>query len=307
MNLSLEYKLEVRDALLERRKNFGGTDAQFAKIYGLSGAIFSRLNKGEIEKIISDSQFLSIGRELDINLRKEKWNVVRTKVYENIEQSIKFCQEFSSSMILVDDCGIGKTYSAKNIVKTLKNAFYVDCSQAKSKQQFIKLLAKTLGIDPKGKYVDVKANLKYYLIQLQKPVIILDEAGDLEYTAFLEQKELWNATDGFCGWYMMGADGLKAKIEKGINSKKVGFAEIFSRFSDEYIKLTPNGVDDKIAFRNELLTQVATANAKDRSNVPELVKKCMKKEATLRHLDTLIKIEPSIKQQLFNKIPHLIY
>ena len=295
MNLSLEYKLEVRDALLERRKNFGGTDAQFAKIYGLSGAIFSRLNKGEIEKIISDSQFLSIGRELDINLRKEKWNVVRTKVYENIEQSIKFCQEFSSSMILVDDCGIGKTYSAKNIVKTLKNAFYVDCSQAKSKQQFIKLLAKTVGIDSKGKYVDVKANLKYYLIQLQKPVIILDEAGGLEYTAFLEQKELWNATDGFCGWYMMGADGLKAKIEKGINSKKVGFAEIFSRFSDEYIKLTPNGVDDKIAFRNELLTQVATANAKDRSNVPELVKKCMKKEATLRHLDTLIKIEPSIK------------
>lgn len=295
MNLSLEYKLEVRDALLDRRKNFGGTDAQFAKIYGLSGAIFSRLNKGEIEKIISDSQFLSIGRELDINLRKEKWNVVRTKVYENIEQSIKFCQEFSSSMILVDDCGIGKTYSAKNIVKTLKNAFYVDCSQAKSKQQFIKLLAKTVGIDPKGKYVDVKANLKYYLIQLQKPVIILDEAGDLEYTAFLEQKELWNATDGFCGWYMMGADGLKAKIEKGINSKKVGFAEIFSRFSDEYIKLTPNGVDDKIAFRNELLTQVATANTKDKAIVPELVKKCMKKEATLRHLDTLIKIEPSIK------------
>lgn len=290
MEITNQYKKEVRAALIERRNNFGGTDAQFAKIYGLSGAIYSRLKTGEIERIISDSQWLNIGRELDINLRKTKWKIVRTKVYENIEASIQFCQNFSTSVILVDECGIGKTFSAKNIVKTLKNAFYVDCSQAKSKQQFIKLLAKTIGLDPKGKYVDVKATLKYYLIQLQKPVIILDEAGDLEYTAFLELKEIWNATDGFCGFYMMGADGLKSKIEKGINNKKVGFAEIFSRFSDEYIKLTPTGIDNKTAFKNELLTQVANANVSDKSKVPELVKRCMKKEATLRHLDTLIKI-----------------
>ena len=290
MEITNQYKKEVRAALIERRNNFGGTDAQFAKIYGLSGAIYSRLKTGEIERIISDSQWLNIGRELDINMRDNKWKVVRTKVYENIEASIQFCQNFSSSVILVDECGIGKTFSAKNIVKTLKNAFYVDCSQAKSKQQFIKLLAKTIGLDPKGKYVDVKATLKYYLIQLQKPVIILDEAGDLEYTAFLELKEIWNATDGFCGFYMMGADGLKSKIEKGINNKKVGFAEIFSRFSDEYIKLTPTGIDNTIACKNELLTQVANANVSDKSKVPELVKRCMKKEATLRHLDTLIKI-----------------
>lgn len=290
MEITNQYKQEVRAALIERRQNFGGSDAQFAKIYGLSGAIYSRLKSGEIEKIISDSQWLNIGRELDINLRKTKWKIVRTKVYENIEASIQFCQNFSTSVILVDECGIGKTFSAKNIVKTLKNAFYVDCSQAKSKQQFIKLLAKTIGLDPKGKYVDVKATLKYYLIQLQNPVIILDEAGDLEYTAFLELKEIWNATDGFCGFYMMGADGLKSKIEKGINNKKVGFAEIFSRFSDEYIKLTPTGIDNKTAFKNELLTQVANANVSDKSKVPELVKRCMKKEATLRHLDTLIKI-----------------
>ncbi|MEG0760777.1 ATP-binding protein [Chryseobacterium sp.] len=290
MNLTYEYKTEVRTALLGRRDNFGGTDSAFAKIYGLSGAIYSRLKAGEIEKIISDSQWLQMGRELEVQTRKSTWKVVKTKVYENIEGSIQFCQHYSASMILVDDCGIGKTFSAKNVVKGLKNAFYVDCSQAKSKQQFIKLLAKTLGIDPKGKYIDVKANLKYYLGQLDHPVIILDEAGDLEYTAFLELKELWNATDGFCGWFMMGADGLRSKIEKGINSKKVGFAEIFSRFSDEYIKLTPVGVADKKAFRQELLQQVASANHTGTVPVETLVKKCLDKETTLRHLDTLLKI-----------------
>jgi len=290
MHLTIEYKEQVKKALFERRPNYGGTDSQFAKIYGLSSSIYSRLKSGEIERIISDSQWLQIGRELEINTRRSNWKVVRTKVYENIEGSINFCQQFSRSMVLADDCGIGKTFSAKHIVKTLKNAFYVDCSQAKSKQQFIKLLAKTLGIDTKGKYVDIKANVKYYLNQLDHPVIILDEAGDLEYTAFLEVKELWNAVDGYCGWYMMGADGLKAKIEKGINSKKVGFAEIFSRFSDEYIRLTPIGVDDKKAFRQELLQQVAKANHTGSTPVEKLVKQCLNKETTLRHLETLIKI-----------------
>lgn len=288
--ITSEYKNSVRTALLDRRPNFGGTNAQFAKIYGISGAIYSRLQNGETERIISDSQWIQIGRELEVNARKSNWKVVRTKVYTEIEDSIKFCQIHSNSMVLVDDCGIGKTFSAKNIVKTLTNAFYIDCSQAKSKQQFVKLLAKTIGLDNKGKYIDVKSNLKYYLNQLERPVIILDEAGDLEYTAFLELKEFWNATDGFCGWFMMGADGLKAKIEKGINSKKVGFAEIFSRFSDEYIKLTPISIDKKKAFRQELLHQVAKANHTGTIPVENLVKQCLDKNTTLRHLDTLIKI-----------------
>ena len=290
MKISTDYKKQVAQALFDNRDNFGGNDGQYAKKYGISASIYSRLNKGEIEKLLSDSQWLQIGREFEINSRKASWKVVRTKVYNEIEDSIKFCQNLSKSMVLVDDCGIGKTFSAKHIVKTLKNAFYFDCSQAKSKQQFIKLIAKTLGIDSKGKYVDVKADLKYYLTLLDHPVIILDEAGDLEYTALLEIKEIWNASDGYCGWYMMGADGLKAKMEKGINNKKVGFAEIFSRFSDEYIRLTPSGIDDKKAFRHELLTQVATANHTGDAPVGKLVKQCMDKGATLRHLDTLIKI-----------------
>ncbi len=43
------------------------------------------------------------------------------------------------------------------------------------------------------------------------PLVVLDEAGDLQYEAFLELKALWNATEMCCGWYMMGADGLRRR------------------------------------------------------------------------------------------------
>lgn len=290
MELAQSYKIRVRRELLSRRELYGGTDGQFAKIYGLSAAVYSRLQKGELEKIISESQWLQIGRELDINPKEIDWKTVRTKVYDNIEGAILFCQAYNRSMILVDDCGIGKTYCAKNIARTTRNVFYIDCSQCKNSRQFTKYLAKSLGIDTKGKFLDIKENVKYYLNQLDNPVVILDEAGDLEYSAFKDIKEYWNATDKRVGWFMMGADGLRALMDRAINNKKVGFAEIFSRFSDEYVRFTPNGVEDRKAFRQELLTQVATANNTGKTPIETLVKQCMNKEATLRHLETLIKL-----------------
>lgn len=290
MNLPYNYKERVKTELFKRRNLFGGTDGQYAKRFGLSAAIYSRLKHGEMEGIISDSQWLQVGRELDINLIKDSWKVVRTKVYENLEGSLLFCQAYHTSMVLIDDCGIGKTFCAKHIAKIYPNIFYIDCSQAKNKQAFIKLFAKTLGIDHKGSYQTIKDNVKYYLNQMHKIVIVLDECGDLEYPAFMELKELWNATPGRVGWYMMGADGLKKKIIQGITNEKVGYAEIFSRFADEFVRFTPKAPEDKKNFRYELLTLVAKANHNGKISTDSLVKQCMNKDATLRHLETLIKM-----------------
>jgi hypothetical protein len=290
MNLTNEFKAKVRVAILEKRENYGGSDADFSKSLGINNAVFSRLKSGEIEKILSDTTWITLGRELQVKVFEDNWKVARTLVYTEIESNLNFCKEFSRSMTLVDDCGIGKTFCTKHIIKKMKNTFYIDCSQAKSKQLFIRLLAKTIGIDNQGKYYDVLANLKYYITTLEKPLIILDEAGDLDYTAILELKGIWNGTDGVCAWYMMGADGLRAKIERGINGKKVGFAEIFSRFSDEFIKLVPNGKADRHAFYTDLIGTVAAANLKDQKKVKPLINKCLSKETTLRYLETLIKI-----------------
>ena len=214
MKLAIEFKQKVRDAIFTDRENYGGNDGDYAKKLNIKPSILSRLKKGELEKIISDTQWLLIANELGVKLKDDNWKIARTVVYSNIEDNLNVCKEAGLSMILVDDCGIGKTLCAKQITKNMKNAFYIDCSQAKTKQSFIRLLAKTLGVDNTGKYIDVKTAIKTYLIYLDKPLIVLDEAGDLDYNAFLELKELWNAVPRECGWYMMGADGLRAKIDR---------------------------------------------------------------------------------------------
>jgi DNA transposition AAA+ family ATPase len=285
------FREKVREAVLSARQNYGGTDGDFAKTIGISGSIYSRLKKGEHQGLLSDTQWINVGRILDVQMNESKWKVARTTVYEQIEDSVKFCQDAKKSMILVDDCGIGKTFCVRHVIKSLKNAFYVDCSQAKTKQQFIRLLAKTIGVDYTGRYVDVKANLKYFLNLIENPFIALDEAGDLDYGAFLELKELWNATSGSCGWFMIGADGLRAKIRRGINNEKVGYREIFSRFSDEFITIVPAGKDDKNNFYRQLFEDVALVNSANKENIATMVKKAIQKEASLRYLETLIKMQ----------------
>lgn len=273
--ITSEFKEKTVAALLAVRDNFDGSDTAFSRQYGINGSVYNRIKNGERDGLIKDAGWLNLGRELGVTMNERKWNTARTDVFTVIEEDINFCKEFSKGKICVDDCGIGKTYTAKYLVKSLKNCFYIDASQAKTKQQFVRLMARTIGVDDKGRYFEVKANIKYYIKMLPKPVIIIDEAGDLDYSAFLELKELWNATEGACGWYMMGADGLRSKIERGISGKKVGYKELFSRYSEKYTTVVPPDRQERLAFYRKLITDVLSVNMADSTNLNKIVMRCL--------------------------------
>lgn len=276
ISLTPEFKQKVAAALLAQRPNFDGTDQQFATQYGINGSVFSQIKNGrDLAGLLREAQWLSLGRMLDVALTERKWKMARTDVFTMIEEDVTFCQAHSKSLMFVDDCGIGKTYAAKYLARTLKNCFYVDGTQAKTKQQFVRLIARTVGADDKGRFVDVKANLKYVLRILPNPVVIIDEAGAPDYDALMEIMEFWNATEGACGWYLLGADGLRAKIERGIAGKKAGFAELFSRFNERYNSIVPTERSEKIGFYKKLITDVLSVNMKEKAAIPAIVKRCL--------------------------------
>lgn len=242
-------KQKIVDTLKERRTMFGGSDNQFAKSLQLNPAIYNRLKRGETEGVLSEGKWISIARNLRVQTGDAiEWKTAATPVFLSITSQLEFCQQNSSLAVLSDDAGIGKTYAAEQYARTHRNVVYVDCSQVKSKQQLVRHIARLLGVDYNGKYADVYEDLVYYLRMQTTPLIILDEAGDLNYQAFLELKSLQNRLNGYCGWYMMGADGLKAKINAGITGKKVGYAEIFDRYGGRFQRIVPEGVQERNDF-----------------------------------------------------------
>ena len=273
--LSIDFKAKVAASLIAVIKERSTIDHAFYKFYGISSANCLKLRLGRLDNLLQDNEWLRLARKLNVNQVERQWNLARTDVFNTIEEDILFCKKYGKAKLCVDECGIGKTFAAKYLSKTLPNCFYVDASQGKSIILFTRVLAQAIGLDSGGKWYDVKEDIKCYLKMIPNPIVIIDEAGDLSQHTLQEIKELWNATEGFCAWYLMGADGLKYIIDKGIKLRKPGFKEIFSRFSERYTTTVPIDKTEKLLFYRKLITDVLTANMVEKSRIDEIVRRCL--------------------------------
>lgn len=261
--ITIEVKHRILDAIRKQRSKLT-SDAKHAVTLGISSAQYSRIMKNDIDGVLSDGNWASIARKLEVQIGSAlSWQTAKTPVYSYITGQLELCQENSMGGMICDKTDIGKTYSAKCYVREHRNAIYVDCSQVKTKRMLVIQIAKEFGLSSSGHYRDTYADLIYYIRSMERPLVILDEAGDLDYTAFLELKALFNATEGFCGWFMMGADGLRKKIENNRLKFKVGYPEIFSRYGSRYQKITPDGKEATISFSLLQATLIAKVNGAD--------------------------------------------
>lgn len=271
--ITTDVKNKILAAIKANRANYP-SDAKHAASLGITTSVYSAVKNGQTDRVLSDANWISIARKLGVSLRGEiEWKVAQTPTFMFITAQLEVCQSSGISAILCDLPNIGKTFTARHYVKTHPNAIYIDCSQVKTKLKLVRKIAAEFGVDSKGRYSDVYEDLVYYLGSIDCPLIILDEAGDLQYEAFLELKALWNATERCCAWYMMGADGLKEKINRSIECKKVGYTEMLSRYGDRYSKVTPEDGKERTKFLMEQARIVAKLNAPEGIDAGEIARK----------------------------------
>ena len=259
--IATDIKNKITEAIRANRGNYP-SDAKHAASLGVTTSVYSAIKNGQTDRVLSDANWISIARKLGVSLRGEiEWKIARTETFDFIMTQLELAQTGSLSGILCDIPNIGKTFTARHYVKTHPNAVYIDCSQVKTKLKLVRKIAAEFGTNSRGWYSDVYDDLVYYLRSIENPLIILDEAGDLQYEAFLELKALWNATERCCAWYMMGADGLKEKINRSIECRKVGYTEMLSRYGDRYSKVSPDDGKDRARFLMGQARAVAKLNA----------------------------------------------
>lgn len=271
--ITTENKKKIIGAINANRANYP-SDAKHAASLGITTSVYSAIKNGQTEKVLSDSNWISIARRLNVSLRGEiEWKAANTSTFKYINAQLELCQSAGLSGILCDIPNIGKTFTARHYVAHHANAIYIDCSQVKNKLKMVKKIAGEFGVGTHGRYADMYEDLVYYLRSIENPLIVLDEAGDLQYEAFLELKALWNATERCCAWYMMGADGLKEKINRSIDCKKVGYTEMLSRYGDRYSRVTPDDGREREKFLNEQARVIAKLNAPEGTDIALVVRK----------------------------------
>ena len=299
--ITSEQKQRILEAITANRANYP-SDAKHAASLGIATSVYSAIKNGQTDKALSEANWITIARRLGVNLRGGiEWKAARTATFDFITTQLEACQQGGLSAIMCDIPNIGKTFTARYFVQGHRNAIYVDCSQVKTKLKLVRKIATEFGVSGNGRYSDVYEDLVYYLRSIENPLIILDEAGDLSYEAFLELKALWNATERCCAWYMMGADGLKEKIERSIEHKKVGYTEMLSRYGDRYSKVTPDDGKERDKFLKDQASAVAKVNAPTGTDIAALVRKT---NGGLRRVYTEIeKIRMSAAPQQMEQAP----
>lgn len=283
--ISNELKTRIAQAISDNRKNYA-TDAGHAVALGISTSVYSQIKKGDTAQKLSDAKWTAIARQLGVGPDDgTEWKPVRTPTFDYLSAQLELCRTKTLSGMFCDLPNIGKTFAARHHAQTHRHVVYVDCSQVKTKQRLFRFIARELGLSPAGRYADLFDRLVSCLRTLDRPQIILDEAGDLGYEAFLEIKAAWNGTEGCCSWFLMGADGFKAKLERGVGLKTVGFAEIRSRCGDKYNSITPPEGEERRRFLLGQAMLVARANAPAEADYRQIARRS---DGSLRRVHTLL-------------------
>lgn len=249
-------KEEIRENLRQYVAKFPSQNKAAQSLQGTSAATVSSIVSGKFENI-SDEMFKKIASQLPA-VNKE-WRIVETTGYQEMNYVMKDAQESKSVTWMVGEAGCGKTTSAKSYSSENAEAFLILCSEDMRKSDFIRDIAKRIGIKADGHSIRETLELIIdALIQMKSPLLIFDEADKLTERVFHYFIDLYNRLEDRCGIVFFSTSHIKRRMETGLRYNKCGYNEIYSRIgrkffdleqtspNDVYAIATANGVTDKI-------------------------------------------------------------
>lgn len=243
--------------------------------------------------LVSDKKWQEIANAINFKISEATaaaWITAETELYNHLTAILNFCKLHSETSIFCDEAGIGKTYTCDDFQKNHSHVYIVRGSNTTSKNKFIRDLAAAVGVEVKGKYDEMLEKTMRSLLShsAHKPLLIIDEAGDLDDKTFLLIKQLYNRLKGKCGMFMTGAGGLRKKMDSGIRLDKNGFDEVADRFGFKESKhgIVPNERTEREEFFALAAEKVCIANGVTDLNK---IKKIIEKEGSLRRVEKEIK------------------
>lgn len=171
--------------------------------------------------------------------------IVRTSVYNELYSLLYDAQSDNGVSAIIGTAGSGKSETSKSYIAENKNAFRVACSEYWNRKTFMIELLESMGCDPSGYTVhEMMREVSRVLKSLENPIIILDEADKLNDQVLYFFITLYNMLEGHCAIILLATDYLKKRILRGVQLKKKGYNEIFSRIGRRFIELDGNTYED---------------------------------------------------------------
>lgn len=234
---------------------------------GISAGTLSSMINGNWSRI-SDAMWTKVAEQVKPTGSGSAtgWTIVQTGAFQEISYAMQDAQEYMNVTWIVGEAGCGKTTTGRLYAEEHKEAFYILCSEDMLKGEFVRTIARKLGIRSEGYTVrELWQAIIESIIQMESPLIIFDEADKLPESVFQYFISMYNNLEDRCGVVFLSTDYIKRRISNGLRYGRKGYKEIFSRIGRKYFDLEPTSAQDVYA--------ICTANGiTSREDIDKIIK-----------------------------------
>lgn len=236
--LTFDEKQEIRNRLQIYVAKYPSQNKAVNSLNGTSTGTVSAILSGKFENI-SDEMFLRVRSQIAPS-NPEEWVICETTAFKQLSALLADAQTNHNVSWVVGEAGIGKTTTAHEYAATHSNVFVVSCSEDMRRGDFIRELARVIGIkleqaSLREKFQAVTNELRV----LESPLLVFDEGDKLADTVFYYFISIYNALEGRCGIIFLSTEYIKRRMGIGLEYNKKGYDEVFSRVGRKFIDLTP--------------------------------------------------------------------
>ena len=242
--LTLERKDAIRDRLLIYCRRYPSRNVAANSLKNVSAATISGILNGRYENI-NDKMFLNIAWQVGVS---DGWNLHGTAVYQETIFALSDAQNYRNVHWIVGDAGCGKSTSAKAYMEESREVYYVLCSEDMKKTDFVREMARRIGIPEAGYTLrDVLFLIITTLSERSAPLLVFDEADKLTDSVLAYFITIYNHLEGKVGIVFLSTSYIKRRLQNGLRYNKKGYQEIHSRIGRKFFELTQTSANDVYA------------------------------------------------------------
>ena len=243
-----EEKSRIREALRAYVEKYPSQNKAASSLKGTSAGTVSSILNGKWENV-SDEMFRSIGVQVGLSSSPSEWHLVETGAWKEINYALQDAQEWRSVLWITGEAGCGKSTTARMYQQEHREVFYVLCAEDMRKSDFVREIARTVGIRTEGCTIrEAWSMILDDLIQMDAPLLVFDEADKLTETVFHYFISLYNKLEDKCGVAFLSTDYIKKRVTNGLRYQKPGYKEFYSRIGRKFYDLDPTTANDVYAI-----------------------------------------------------------
>lgn len=267
--LTQAEKRAIAVSLQEYVQRYPSQNKAAASLKGVSAATLSVLLDG-LEHgewpLISDTMWKKVADQTSRGNRDGQWQLVETAGWKDMVYVMDDAQAWQNVTWVVGDAGCGKTTAARAYADEHREVFYVLCSEDMHKNDFIREVARTIGVRVEGRTLrEMLGMIIDELVQLDRPLLLFDEADKLTERVFHYFIDLYNRLEDKCGIVFFSTNYIERRMATGLRYNKCGYNELHSRIGRKFFRLDDTSVQD--------VRSICLANGiEDRAQVSEVVK-----------------------------------